>query len=58
MLPVVLDEVTARCHTGQLLNEQAALAPSSESKLTDQLLIPGFAAGCASNLRQQFSIVH
>ena len=58
VLAIGLDEIAARGHAGELLQQQAAFASAAEAKLADQLLVSGFAAGGARNLRQQFPIGH
>jgi hypothetical protein len=58
VLAIGFDQVTARRHAGKLLEEQTPFAATAEAKLSHQLLVSGFAAGGACNLRQQFPIGH
>ena len=41
---------------GQLLDEEAAFAPATESELADELFISGFAAGRTADSGEQVSI--
>ena len=44
MLAIELDQAAARGEPGQLLEQQAALAPAGQRELADQLLVPGLLA--------------
>ncbi len=58
VLAIGFDEVAASRDAGQLLQQKTPLAPAAEAEFAHQLLVSGFAAGGASDLRQQFPISH
>ncbi len=58
VLAIGFDKVAARGDAGELLEKQAAFATPAEAQFTHQLLVSGFAACGARDLRQQFPIGH
>ena len=58
VLSVQLGQRAAHCQAGQLLQQQTPLPSACQSKLADQLLVSGLAAGRAGYPRHQFTIGH
>jgi hypothetical protein len=58
VLTVRFDQIAARSDAGKLFQQQTALAPSTQTKFPDKLLVTGFGPRRAPNVRQQFAIVH
>ncbi len=51
-----LSQIATGHHARQLFHEKPAFAPTSQAKLTDQLLVTSFTAGSAANTRQELAI--
>ena len=58
MFAVDLVELAACGKAGQLLEQEAALAPAAQAEFADQLLVSSLLAGGGSDARHQFPIRH
>ena len=58
LLAIQLHQFAARGQPGQLLEQQAPLAPAAQAEFAHQLLVSGLLAGRAGDPRHQFTIGH